>query len=64
MPVKGPSPGFREAHPDPTPPVRNETFDRDVAGSFQGGDLFRQRRVGQSQPITDEGEVDPVGAGE
>src|SRR6185312_12403698 len=38
--------------------------DLDVAGVGEGGELFRQRRVGQCELVAQDGEVRPAGRGE
>jgi hypothetical protein len=62
--IEGVSPAIGQADTDAAPAVRQGTFDHDVTGVLQGGELLGQRRVGQCQPITDEREVDPVGGGQ
>jgi len=42
----------------------DRAFDRDVVSAFQGCELLGQCRVGKSQAVADEREVDPVGGGE
>src|SRR6187431_1165046 len=56
--------GIGEAHVDPASSILRGTVDHDVAGVVQGGELLGQRGVGESQPIADEREVDPVGGGQ
>ena len=53
--------GVGEAHMDPASPIRQRAFDSDVVGAFQRRELLGQGRVGKSQRVADEREVDPVG---
>ena len=59
--LEGSSAGIGEPYPQPSAPVAQRSFDADVARVLQRGELFRERRVRETEPVTDKRKVDPVG---